>query len=93
MSKLCNENKEVYICGDFNSDLLKLDKLNNYKKFYELMCSYGFLPQIIQPTRIQGDAATIVDNIFSNISNNEIHSGNCNRSFRPLHSVCRIWFT
>ena len=76
LSKLSNENKEIYICGDFNSDLLKLDKVNNYKKFYELLCSYGFLPQIIQPTRIQGDSATIVDNIFSNISNNEIHSGN-----------------
>ena len=44
LSKPSNENKEVYLCGDFNSDLLKLDKENNYiyKRFYELMCSYGF---------------------------------------------------
>ena len=40
------------------------------------MCSYGFLPQILQPTRIQGDSATIVDNIFTNTCNSEIHSGN-----------------
>ena len=26
LSILSNENKEVYICGDFNSDLLKLGK-------------------------------------------------------------------
>ena len=65
LSKLSNENKEIYICGDFNSDLLKLDNVNNYNKFYELMCSYGFLPQILQPTRIQGDSATIIDNIFT----------------------------
>ena len=76
LSKLSNENKEVYLCGDFNSDLLKLDKVNNYKRFYELMCSYGFLPQILQSTRIQGDSATIVDNIFTNTCNSEIHSGN-----------------
>ena len=67
LSKINNENKEVYLCGDFNSDLLKLDKVNNYKKFYELMSSYGYLPQILQPSRIQGDSATIVDNIFTNV--------------------------
>ena len=50
LSKVSNENKEVYLCGDFNSDLLKLDKVNNYKRFYELMCRYGFLPQILQST-------------------------------------------
>ena len=33
LSKLSNKNKEVYLCGDFNSDLLKLDGVNNYKIF------------------------------------------------------------
>ena len=33
LSKLSNENKEVYLCGDFNSDLLKLDGVNYYKNF------------------------------------------------------------
>ena len=64
LSKLSNENKEVYLCGDFNSDLLKLDKVKNYKTFYELMCSYG------------GDSATIMDNIFTNTCGRKIHSGN-----------------
>ena len=40
LSKVSNENKEIYICGDFNSDLLKMDRINNYKTFYEQMCSY-----------------------------------------------------
>ena len=86
MSKLSNENKEVYLCGDFNSDLLKLDKVNNYKKFDELMCSYGFLPQILQPTRIQGDSATIIDNIFTNTCNNKIQSGNIITDFSDHYS-------
>ena len=76
LSKITNENKEVYICGDFNSDLLKLDKVSNYKRFYELMCSYGLLPQILQPTRIQGDSATTIDNIFTNNWDRKIQSGN-----------------
>ena len=86
LSKLSNENKEVYLCGDFNSDLLKLDKVKNYKKFYELMCSYGFLPQILQPTRIQGDSATIIDNIFTNTCGRKIHSGNIITDFSDHYS-------
>ena len=61
--QLTNENKEVYLCGDFNSN-------NNYNKIYGLMCSYGFLPQIHQPTRIQG--ATIIDNIFTDTCDRKI---------------------
>ena len=30
LKKLSSENKEVYICADFNIDLLKLDKIHNY---------------------------------------------------------------
>ena len=58
------ENKEIYICGDFNIDLLKMDQIINYRKFYELMSSYGLLPHILYPTREFGDTSTIIDNIF-----------------------------
>ena len=40
------------------------------------MCSYGFLPRILLPTRIQGDSATIIDNIFTNVCDINIQSGN-----------------
>ena len=43
LNKLTKENKELYLCGDFNIDLLKIDDKINYKKFYELLCSYGFV--------------------------------------------------
>ena len=76
LSKLSKENKEIYLCGDFNSDILKIDSHNNYKLFYELMSSYGFMPFISLPTRICGDSATIVDNIFTNNMTNKIVSGN-----------------
>ena len=33
-------------CDDLNTDLLKIDKNVNYKKFYEQLCSYGLLPQL-----------------------------------------------
>ena len=66
LNKLTKENNELYLCGDFNIDLLKIDNKINYKKFYELLCSYGLLPQIVHPTREFGDSSTIIDNIFTN---------------------------
>ena len=44
LNKLNKENKEVFIAGDFNIDLLKYDANIKYRD--------GFLPQITQPTRI-----------------------------------------
>ena len=77
LTKLSNENKKVYLCGDFNSDLLKLNGVNNYKRFCELMCSYGYLPQI---------QYTIIDNIFTNICNRKIRSGNIITDFSDHYS-------
>ena len=50
--KLGKENKEVYIAGDFNIDLLKYETNPKYRDFFNLLVSYGFLPLITQPTRI-----------------------------------------
>jgi len=75
-NKINKENKEIYLCGDFNSDILKIDYQNSYKRFYDLLSSYGLLPFILLPTRIVGNSATIVDNIFTNNSTSNIISGN-----------------
>ena len=75
-NKINKENKEIYLCGDFNSDIIKIDYQNSYKRFYELLSSYGLLPFILLPTRIAGNSATIVDNIFTNNTSNNIISGN-----------------
>ena len=62
LTKLAKGNKEVHICGDFNVEL-KIDNNLNYQQFYNMLCSYGFLPQIIQPTRVTDHHYL---NIFSN---------------------------
>ena len=74
--KLSKENKVIYLCGDFNADLLKYENINNYRKFYDLLTSYGIFPMILLPTRVTKDSATIVDNIFTNNLTNPILSGN-----------------
>ena len=43
--QVVKENKELYICEDFNFDLINVD----LDYFFNLLCSYGFLPQILQP--------------------------------------------
>ena len=50
LKSVVSENREVYFCGDFNIDLLKIDEINNYQLYYNFICS--FLPLIIQPTRV-----------------------------------------
>ena len=76
LEKIAKENKEVYICGDFNFDLLKIDSDSHTQNFFNLLCSYGFLPHVLQPTRVTGSSATVIDNIFSNNIKNEVSSGN-----------------
>ena len=66
LTNLAKENEEVYICGDFNCNLLKIDTDNFTRYFFNLLCSYGFLPHILQPTRVTEHTATVIDNIFSN---------------------------
>ena len=49
LKKLSDENKEIYLCGDYNIDLLKINENNNNLKFYNLLASFGYLPSIITP--------------------------------------------
>ena len=77
MKSAANEEKEVYLCGDFNINLLKLDENNKYLTFYNLLSSYGFFPLIIHPTRVvENQEPSLIDNIFSNNVSDEIISGN-----------------
>ena len=76
LSQVTKENKELYICGDFNFDLLKIDTDHYTQHFFNLLCSYGFLPHILQPTRVTDNTASVIDNIFSNNIQDNIICGN-----------------
>ena len=86
LTTLAKENKEVYICRNFNFDLLKVDVDQFPQHFFNLLCSYGFLPHILQPTRVTANTATVIDNIFSNNIQDEITSGNVLLSLRSFFS-------
>ena len=65
-----------YVCGDFNLNLLKIESDHNCQHFFNLLSSYGFLPHILQPTRVTENTATVIDIIFSNNIQDNIESGN-----------------
>ena len=55
-----------YLCGDYNINLLKIDSLLHYNRFFENITTLGFFPQITRPTRLSGESNTLIDNIFTN---------------------------
>ena len=74
--KLHKLHKSVYITGDFNFDLLKIDKHNPTAEFFELMLSNFLLPSITKPTKVNANSTTLIDNIFTNNIHPESLSGN-----------------
>ena len=76
LAKINKENKECYISGDFNIDLLKYDTNSKYSDFLNTMTSSGFLPHILQPTRITEYSSTVIDNIYGNNFEHISQSGN-----------------
>ena len=76
LDKITKEKNECYLSGDFNIDLLKYDTNNKYSDFLNNITSYGFLPHILQPTRINDENATVIDNIYGNNFEQESFSGN-----------------
>ena len=59
---------EIQILGDFNFDLLKHDKDISTSIFLDTMLNFGLLPLISLPTRLTAYSSTLLDNVFSNKS-------------------------
>lgn len=69
------KDKVTFVCGDFNIDLLKSNDHKKTAEFIDTMFSFGFYPLILKPSRITKDSATLIDNIFVNITDGKINSG------------------
>ena len=69
-------NKQVFTMGDFNVNLLNYDTHTATNEFANSLFSNNFLPCINQPTRISAHSSTLIDNIFTNLLNANIVSGN-----------------
>ena len=51
--------KSVYLCGDYNIDLLKINTNDNFNLFYKNVISSSFIPNITLPTRMCDTTSTL----------------------------------
>ena len=73
---LSKEQKQVFLLGDFNLNLLNHNDHQPTNDFLDSLASNSFIPYILHPTRITSHSKTLIDNIFSNYISHEIISGN-----------------
>ena len=69
MEIISTENKKIFLGGDFNIDLMKVESDNEISNFLDTITLNLLVPHIIYPTRITSNSHTLIDNIFSNSLN------------------------
>ena len=70
LDKISNEHKFCYLLGDFNTNLLNLMD-SNVIDFLNIMSTFLLRHLINRPTRFKvGYNPSMLDNIFTNVSNN-----------------------
>ena len=72
--------KEIYMAGDFNFDLLNASSHDASSEFLDIMTANFLMPSIIIPTKINRSKNTLIDNIFTNQINPDMISGNLSTS-------------
>ena len=73
---LSEKNKGVILMGDFNIDLLKAESDTKISDFLELIYATSLIPHITSPTRLNTRSKTLIDNIFSTATDENLHTGN-----------------
>ena len=76
IEKYTASDKEISILGDFNIDLLKAQNSNYSQDFLVSLQSCYLIPTVDKPTRVRSTSATLIDNIFVNIPEMGLVSGN-----------------
>lgn len=83
--------KNVFICGDFNIDLINPNNIAATNDFINTMYASGLNPLITRPSRITNHSATLIDNIFTNVLDIDITSGlmiNDISDHLPIFAIC-----
>ena len=77
VEKIDKLNKNIFLAGDYNIDLLKINERELFAEFLDRMIHNSIFPQITLPTRFSTHSCTLLDNIFCKISDHikDITSG------------------
>ena len=70
MQTLHQQNKHVFLMGDFNIDITEAILTTNriVNDFHNLFLSYHFYNFINKPTRVTEKKSSIINNIYTNVS-------------------------
>lgn len=60
--------KPIIITGDFNINLLEINKKRAISRFFDSMISLSFLPKITLPTRLNETSASLIDNFYCKLN-------------------------
>ena len=69
---LKEENKHIILMGDFNADLLKYENDTDTADFLDQIYASSLLPHITLPTCLSPRFKTLIDNIFSTDTSEEV---------------------
>ncbi len=69
IEKVLKTQKEIYLLGDFNKDLLN-DQIGKPWLEYMYVEQFGFFQKVNQPTRSTHNSQTLIDHIYCNIQDN-----------------------
>ena len=76
LENISKEQKSIFLLGDFNANLLNYNEHNQTNEFLDSFASNSLTPLILQPTRITSRSTTLINNIFSNVIDPDVISGN-----------------
>ena len=66
LNKIKIDKKTLYLLGDYNANLINIDKHTPTQELLDMLYSYLLLPLVTKPTRVTTTTATLIDNIFTN---------------------------
>ena len=76
LHKIKHESKQTILLGDINVNLLNSEVNSDSSLLLDTLGSNLIVPQILLPTRVTRESRTLIDNIFSSISEHGVKSGN-----------------
>ena len=76
LENISKEQKSIFLLIDFNVNLLNYNEHHLTNEFLDSFACNLFIPLILQLTRIASHSNTLIDNLFSNITDPAIMSDN-----------------
>ena len=76
LKKINQEQKKVFVLGNFNIDLMDYNEHKRTNEFLDSLASNSYLPYIIEASRDTSHSRTLIGSIFSNVISKDIICGN-----------------